>query len=275
MKMLLLINKNKLSPEGVYRINKIYSTFHKLHDIVLVQCKRDSSGDNGKIIVRKKKYIFLRKGLIVAINNLLVSFIKERISKKIRNAFGKILVDERIKYYRINSNQINGRVSEERIKELNPDLIIHISSNILKSNIFSIPKIGTINLHHGVLPFIRGLDSVYWGIYYNKPEWVGATVHFIDEGIDTGKILKKGQCEYKSKRSLSSVMIGNEILGTELLLSAIKSFDADDYTGKSYKTELNNIENSIYRSRVPILVLLTVIVKINAQHIFPYFTDNK
>ena len=48
---------------------------------------------------------------------------------------------------------------------------------------------GTLNLHHGIAPLIRGMESIYWGLWERRPEWIGATVHFIDEGIDTGGTL--------------------------------------------------------------------------------------
>ncbi|MBV8232444.1 MAG: hypothetical protein JO329_20880 [Planctomycetaceae bacterium] len=46
-------------------------------------------------------------------------------------------------------------------------------------------KIGTLNLHHGIAPSIRGMNSIYWALWEGRPEWIGSTVHFIDKGIDT------------------------------------------------------------------------------------------
>ena len=50
-----------------------------------------------------------------------------------------------------------------------------------------IPKIGTLNIHGGVLPIIRGADSNLWAIWEDISQ--GITAHFVDEGVDTGPII--------------------------------------------------------------------------------------
>lgn len=44
-----------------------------------------------------------------------------------------------------------------------------------------------VNLHHGLLPWNRGLDSVLWSIVDGTPK--GVTIHHMDAGIDTGDII--------------------------------------------------------------------------------------
>lgn len=44
-----------------------------------------------------------------------------------------------------------------------------------------------INIHPGLIPLCRGLDSFKWAIYEDKP--LGNTLHFIDEGIDSGSMI--------------------------------------------------------------------------------------
>jgi methionyl-tRNA formyltransferase len=83
-------------------------------------------------------------------------------------------------------HSINGRDAAAAIKELEPDVLIQAGAGILKQRIFSIPRITTLNLHHGIAPLIKGMNSIHWGLYENRPEWIGSTVHEIDEGIDTG-----------------------------------------------------------------------------------------
>ena len=41
----------------------------------------------------------------------------------------------------------------------------------------------------GITQLFRGVDSYFWAIHDQKPEGIGATVHFIDSNIDTGKII--------------------------------------------------------------------------------------
>jgi len=46
-----------------------------------------------------------------------------------------------------------------------------------------------INIHMGLSPYYRGSSCNFWALYDNKPEYVGATVHLLSEGLDSGPIL--------------------------------------------------------------------------------------
>jgi methionyl-tRNA formyltransferase len=92
-----------------------------------------------------------------------------------------------IDFYRI--NDINSKGNETIIKGLKPDLIaVCHFEKILKKNIIEIPHYGCINLHPSLLPNYRGLSPQHWPIINGDNE-TGITVHFINEGIDTGAII--------------------------------------------------------------------------------------
>ena len=59
---------------------------------------------------------------------------------------------------------------------------------LLKEEIFSYPKLGTINLHTALLPKYRGAVPILW-TYYLFDRNAGVTVHYIDKGEDTGDII--------------------------------------------------------------------------------------
>ena len=78
---------------------------------------------------------------------------------------------------------------ENWVKRLNPDVIVvHSMSQLLKEKIFSIPRYGAINLHPSMLPSYRGPNPDFWQ-YVDMELNPGATVHYIDEGEDTGDII--------------------------------------------------------------------------------------
>jgi Formyl transferase len=84
---------------------------------------------------------------------------------------------------------VNGPDAVEAISRLEPDVVIQVDAGILRRQIFEIPQVGTLNLHPGIAPSIKGLHSIYWALWEQKHEWIGATLHYIDEGIDTGSVL--------------------------------------------------------------------------------------
>jgi methionyl-tRNA formyltransferase len=78
---------------------------------------------------------------------------------------------------------------EEWVKTIHPDVIVVFSmSRLLKENIFSIPKFGTINLHPSYLPEYRGPNPYFWQ-YHDMVMNPGVTVHYINSGEDTGDII--------------------------------------------------------------------------------------
>jgi folate-dependent phosphoribosylglycinamide formyltransferase PurN len=73
------------------------------------------------------------------------------------------------------------------VQALQPDLAIHAGAGILRPSVLSIPRLGTLNAHMGILPQYRGMNVTEWARFNGDP--VGCTVHLIDPGIDTGDIL--------------------------------------------------------------------------------------
>ena len=117
---------------------------------------------------------------------------------------------------------------EDWLKELAPDLIVIFGmSELLKKNIMDIPKKGCINLHPSLLPNYRGGYPVFW-MYYHFDLNPGVTVHYIDEGEDTGNII------YQESINLPIGATEEEFLdslinkkGIELLLKAIQDIEGD------------------------------------------------
>lgn len=71
------------------------------------------------------------------------------------------------------------------------DLFVSMSFNqIFKPQITSLPPMGTINCHAGKLPFYRGRNILNWALINDEREF-GITVHYIDDGIDTGDIIEQ------------------------------------------------------------------------------------
>jgi methionyl-tRNA formyltransferase len=69
------------------------------------------------------------------------------------------------------------------------ELFISMSFNqIFKKTMIDMPSLGAINCHAGKLPFYRGRNVLNWVLINDEKEF-GITVHFIDEGIDTGNII--------------------------------------------------------------------------------------
>ena len=76
------------------------------------------------------------------------------------------------------------------LKKLSPDIMLVYLTQILDVETFSIPKYGTVNLHPSLLPDYRGPHPVFCMHFYFDLNG-GSTLHYIDEGIDTGEIIEQ------------------------------------------------------------------------------------
>ena len=75
--------------------------------------------------------------------------------------------------------------------ELGYDLIVSAHfQRILPTRIFSRARLGALNLHPSLLPKYRGMSPQHWPIILGDVE-TGVTVHRIDDGVDTGRIMRQ------------------------------------------------------------------------------------
>ena len=84
--------------------------------------------------------------------------------------------------------KLNNPELTESIKGLAPDIGLSVLFDyILKPELLSIFPQGVINLHPAYLPYSRGQYPNVWSIIEGTPS--GVTLHYVDEGIDTGAII--------------------------------------------------------------------------------------
>lgn len=87
------------------------------------------------------------------------------------------------------SRNINSKEFINQVKKYEADLFVSMSFNqIFKSEMINLPRYKTINCHAGKLPFYRGRNILNWALINDEKEF-GITVHYVDEGIDTGDII--------------------------------------------------------------------------------------
>lgn len=97
-----------------------------------------------------------------------------------KNGLGPILTPEKL------SDQ--GFIDE--LKAFNADIFVVVAFRILPQAVFSIPPLGTVNIHASLLPRYRGPAPIHRAIEAGE-KVSGITIFRIDEGIDTGEILKQ------------------------------------------------------------------------------------
>ena len=83
---------------------------------------------------------------------------------------------------------INHRGAAPRARDA-ADLIAVFGTSLLRGELLNEGRLGIVNLHGGLSPEYRGADCTFWALYNGEPEKIGCTLHYINAGIDTGKLI--------------------------------------------------------------------------------------
>ena len=108
----------------------------------------------------------------------------------------------------------------EALREYEPDItIVAAYGRILPKEVLDIPKHGSINVHASLLPKYRGASPIQQAILEGD-EITGVTIMKMDEGLDTGDMLLKGELPIGN---MNSEELSEELgrLGGELLVKAL------------------------------------------------------
>lgn len=119
---------------------------------------------------------------------------------------------------------INDSTVLQKINEINPDLIIVNGTRIIhKENLEQFPCLA-INTHAGITPKYRGVHGTYWALANRDPENSGVTIHQVDVGIDTGKIIAQTKVVVTDKDNFTTYPLLQLGEGLMLLDQTIEHF---------------------------------------------------
>ena len=150
---------------------------------------------------------------------------------------------------------INNKISVEKIKLYDPDLLVSILGNqIFKKPILNLAPKGCINLHTALLPKYRGLMPTFW-VMKNNENKTGVSVFFVDEGIDSGPIIVQTEVEIGNKTQEQLInetkKIGMEAIAKSIYLikkNQIELIDNDSSKKTYFSFPTKNDVREFYKS---------------------------
>jgi methionyl-tRNA formyltransferase len=114
------------------------------------------------------------------------------------------------------------------LKALAPDLAVAVAyGRILKPDVLSIPRLGTLNVHFSLLPKYRGAAPVQWALAHGEKR-SGVTVFWLDEGMDTGPIFVRKEQDLSEDDDAGTAMKKLAALGLAALDEAIGLIERDE-----------------------------------------------
>lgn len=117
---------------------------------------------------------------------------------------------------------VNSDESIHLLQELQPSVVVVSGTRIIAARVLQCVRAVFINIHAGITPKYRGVHGGYWALVKHDAEACGVTVHEVDTGVDTGRIL--GQTRITPNGSDNFVTYGflQLVAGLPLLKKAIR-----------------------------------------------------
>lgn len=113
----------------------------------------------------------------------------------------------------------------ERLNSEKADFFVVVAyGKILPKEILDMPKFGCINIHASLLPEYRGAAPIQWSIIDGKKK-TGITTMLMDEGLDTGDILKQYELPISDNETGGSLFEKLALLGGEAIVDTIDNFN--------------------------------------------------
>ena len=75
------------------------------------------------------------------------------------------------------------------MRRVRPDVVLVFGTGLLRQPLLDVFAGRMINIHLGLSPYYRGAGTNFWPLVNREPEYCGATIHFLDRGVDTGPIV--------------------------------------------------------------------------------------
>ena len=152
---------------------------------------------------------------------------------------------------------LNGPAAVAKLLSLEADLGIVLGTRVLRRDIFSVPRLGCINLHKGHVPDYRGLPPGFWELY-DGAESAGITVHFVDSGLDTGDVIATSEIPIEPLDTPDTLLEKLHREGKRVLAEAVSSIQRDSFrrtpqprSSRKPRTKPSRTDVASLRSRLP------------------------
>ena len=128
-------------------------------------------------------------------------------------------------FHVIQTDNVNDDLIIERLKELNPDVVVVVAfGQKISSEILYLPKYRCVNVHASLLPKYRGAAPINWAVI-NGEEETGITTIIMSEKIDAGEMIIQKSLTIDPDETAGE--LGNRLsrLGAEALLESLMQIE--------------------------------------------------
>jgi len=117
---------------------------------------------------------------------------------------------------------------QDVLRALNADLHIVVAFRMMPRAVWSMPPLGTMNLHGSLLPKYRGAAPINWAVINGEAE-TGVTTFLLKHEIDTGDLLYQESTKIGENETTGELYNRLKNIGAELILKSVEALESGNY----------------------------------------------
>lgn len=129
----------------------------------------------------------------------------------------------------VDVTSVNSAHTRELLAAARPACVVVSGTGIIgRKTLAAAPTF--LNVHVGITPRYRGVHGGFWAIVENRPDLVGVTVHQIDAGVDTGRIIAQATLSPQRTDTFRTLPVRQYLAALPLMADAVRAALADNMT---------------------------------------------
>jgi methionyl-tRNA formyltransferase len=125
----------------------------------------------------------------------------------------------------------NARAEIDAMRRLAPDAVLVFGTGLLKEELIAAFPGRILNIHLGLSPYYRGAGTNFWPLVNGEPEYCGATIHFLDAGVDSGPIIAHVRPDLREEDGPHEIGNRTIVSAADMLAQAARALERGDLHG--------------------------------------------
>lgn len=137
---------------------------------------------------------------------------------------------------------LNAGSTVQFLADAKPDVVLVYGTNLLRAALIDCYPGRLINLHLGLSPYYRGTATNFYPLLNEEPQYVGATIHLIDSGIDSGAIFRHARPKIVADDQPHTVGCKALVAGIDAMVSVVGDLENGNAQAvPQWKTETSRL----------------------------------
>ena len=131
-----------------------------------------------------------------------------------------------------NVRDVNGTAVVDFVESFSPEVLVSVAATQkFERDLLETPTEAAINIHSSLLPDYRGVSPSFWTLYHDEDR-TGVTVHFMEETLDTGDVIRQEHIEIATDETQHSLNEKVAAVGSRVLVEALEDIRTDTVEAK-------------------------------------------